>query len=335
MNKSIAIIGAGSWGTALSQVLANNGYTVRLWAREKDVCEEINLKHKNSIFIPGVRLSEQIKSFTDIADALNDQRLILFVVPSQHIRTILMQASSYIGKDAIIVSAVKGIETTSLMRPTEIIKDVLGNAVTCAVLSGPSFAKEVAIGMPTAVTIACDDIQVARELQHALTCKTLRLYAADDTIGVELAGSLKNVIAIAAGICDGANIGKSARAALITRGLAEIMRLGVKMGAKIETFSGLAGIGDLVLTATDEQSRNRTVGFRIGKGEHIRDILNSMVMIAEGVQTSISVKKLSEKLNIEMPVSEEVYEILHKGKDARESIRSLLNRPLKDEHYGY
>jgi glycerol-3-phosphate dehydrogenase (NAD(P)+) len=333
--KRIAVIGAGSWGTALSQVLATSGYEVSLWAREEEICKSINTKHENILFMPGVLLSDKIKASTDIRQVLTGQRLILAVVPSQYLRATLTQATSYIENDAVIISAVKGIETSTLMRPTEIIKDVLGNSRTYAVISGPSFAKEVILGMPTAITIASERIQTARELQHTLNSQTLRLYAADDVIGVELGGSLKNVIAIAAGICDGAGIGKSARAALITRGLAEIIRLGVKMGAKVETFSGLSGIGDLVLTATDEQSRNRTVGFRIGKGENIKDIIRSMVMVAEGVETSVSVKRLSEKLNIEMPVCKEVYEILHKGKNARESIRSLLSRSLKDEHYGY
>ena len=335
MAKRIAVIGAGSWGTALSQVLATSGYEVSLWAREDEICKSINTKHENILFMPGVLLSDKIKASTDIRQVLTGQRLILAVVPSQYLRATLTQATSYIENDAVIISAVKGIETSTLMRPTEIIKDVLGNSRTYAVISGPSFAKEVILGMPTAITIASERIQTARELQHTLNSQTLRLYAADDVIGVELGGSLKNVIAIAAGICDGAGIGKSARAALITRGLAEIIRLGVKMGAKVETFSGLSGIGDLVLTATDEQSRNRTVGFRIGKGENIKDIIRSMVMVAEGVETSVSVKRLSEKLNIEMPVCKEVYEILHKGKNARESIRSLLSRSLKDEHYGY
>lgn len=335
MAKRIAVIGAGSWGTALSQVLATSGYEVSLWAREEEICKSINTKHENILFMPGVLLSDKIKASTDIRQVLTGQRLILAVVPSQYLRATLTQATSYIENDAVIISAVKGIETSTLMRPTEIIKDVLGNSRTYAVISGPSFAKEVILGMPTAITIASERIQTARELQHTLNSQTLRLYAADDVIGVELGGSLKNVIAIAAGICDGAGIGKSARAALITRGLAEIIRLGVKMGAKVETFSGLSGIGDLVLTATDEQSRNRTVGFRIGKGENIKDIIRSMVMVAEGVETSVSVKRLSEKLNIEMPVCKEVYEILHKGKNARESIRSLLSRSLKDEHYGY
>jgi glycerol-3-phosphate dehydrogenase (NAD(P)+) len=333
--KRIAVIGAGSWGTALSQVLATSGYEVSLWAREEEICKSINTKHENILFMPGVLLSDKIKASTDIRQVLTGQRLILAVVPSQYLRATLTQATSYIENDAVIISAVKGIETSTLMRPTEIIKDVLGNSRTYGVISGPSFAKEVILGMPTAITIASERIQTARELQHTLNSQTLRLYAADDVIGVELGGSLKNVIAIAAGICDGAGIGKSARAALITRGLAEIIRLGVKMGAKVETFSGLSGIGDLVLTATDEQSRNRTVGFRIGKGENIKDIIRSMVMVAEGVETSVSVKRLSEKLNIEMPVCKEVYEILHKGKNARESIRSLLSRSLKDEHYGY
>ena len=335
MDKRISIIGAGSWGTALSQVMSLNGYDVTLWAKEQEICDEINTKHTNRRYIPGVALSDKIKVTGTIEDAVAEQKLILLVVPSQYMRGALKPAAASIEKDAVIVSAIKGIETSTLMRPSQIIKDILGANTVCAVLSGPSFAKEVVSGMPTAVTIAADTIQTARELQQILNTKNLRLYAADDMIGVELGGSLKNVIAIAAGICDGANIGKSARAAIITRGLAEITRLGVKMGAKQETFSGLSGLGDLVLTATDEQSRNRTVGFKIGRGEHIKDILDTMVMVAEGVQTSISVNLLSEKLGIDMPVSAEIYKILHKGKDAKESIKSLLSRTLKDEHYGY
>jgi glycerol-3-phosphate dehydrogenase (NAD(P)+) len=335
VEKKIAVIGAGSWGTALSQILAVNDYTVSLWVREKELCNDINTKHINTYFMPGIVLSEKIRAFINIEEAIQKQKLLIIVVPSQYLRNIIKHAGSYREKDAIVVSAIKGIETSTLMRPTEVIRDVLGKDVICAALSGPSFAKEVIAGMPTAVTIASDNIQTARELQHALNTKTLRLYAADDMTGVELGGSLKNVIAIAAGICDGANIGKSARAAIITRGLAEIIRLGIKMGAKKETFSGLSGLGDLVLTATDEQSRNRTVGFKIGRGERIKDILDSMIMVAEGVQTSVSVKMIAEKLNIDMPVSTEIYEILHRGKDAKESIKSLLGRSLKDEHYGY
>ncbi len=335
VEKKIAVIGAGSWGTALSHILAVNDFTVSLWAREKELCDDINTKHINTYFMPGIVLSERIRAFSDIEEAVRKQKLLIIVVPSQYMRDVIKYAGLYIEKDTVVVSAVKGIETSTLMRPTEIIKDVLGNSVTCAALSGPSFAKEVIAGMPTAITIASDNIQTARELQHSLNTKTLRLYAADDMTGVELGGSLKNVIAIASGICDGANIGKNARAAIITRGLAEIIRLGTKMGAKKETFSGLSGLGDLVLTATDEQSRNRTVGFKIGRGENIKDIVRSMIMVAEGVQTSVSVKMISEKLNIEMPVSSEIYEILHKGKDAKDSINSLLGRSLKDEHYGY
>lgn len=335
MDKKLAVIGAGSWGTALSQVMANNGYNVFLWARRQQLCDEINTQHTNGRFLPGITLSENIKSLNNFKDTLAEQKVVFLVVPSQFMRSVLISAAPYIEHGAVIVSAIKGIETSTLMKPTEIIKDVLGTDAVCAALSGPSFAKEVVAGMPAAVTIAADDIRLARELQYILNAKSLRLYAADDMTGVELGGSLKNVIAIAAGICDGAGIGKSARASLITRGLAEITRLGVKMGAKKETFSGLSGLGDLVLTSTDEQSRNRTVGFRIGKGEHIKDILNSMIMIAEGVQTSLSVKLLADKSGIDMPVSAEIYEIIHKGKDARESIKSLLNRTLKDEHYGY
>ncbi len=335
MEKKIAVIGAGSWGTALSQALAGEEYAVSLWTRETELCDAINTRHINTHFMPGIVLSGKIRASTDIQEVIRKQRLVLLVVPSQYMRGVLKMAGPTLEKDAILVSAAKGIETTTLMRPTEIIHNVLGSHIICAALSGPSFAKEVIAGMPTAVTIASDDIGNARELQHTLSTKTLRLYAADDVTGVELGGSLKNVIAIAAGICDGANIGKSARAALITRGLAEIIRLGMKMGAKRETFSGLSGLGDLVLTATDEQSRNRTVGFRVGKGESIKDILGSMTMVAEGVQTSVSVKKIAEKLNIDMPVSAEIYEILHRGKNAQESIKSLLGRTLKDEHYGY
>ena len=334
MDKKLAVIGAGSWGTALSQVMANNGYSVSLWARRRELCDEINARHTNSRFIPGMALSGGIRSYNDFGDALSDQKVVFLVVPSQFMRGTLKSAAPYIKGDAVVISAVKGIETSTLMRPSEIVRDVLGAGAACAVLSGPSFAREVVGGMPTAVTIAADDIQTARELQYLLNTKFLRLYASDDMAGVELGGSLKNVIAIAAGLCDGANIGKSARASIITRGLAEIIRLGTRMGAKKETFSGLSGLGDLVLTATDEQSRNRTVGFRIGRGEKVKDILDGMIMVAEGVQTSLSVKLLADKLGVDMPVSVEIYEIVHRDKDAMESIRSLLGRPLKDEHYG-
>ncbi len=335
MDNKIAVIGAGSWGTALSQVMAVNGRNVHLWVREKELCDEINANHTNSRFMPNITLSDKIKAYNNIEDAVNGQKFIILVVPSQYMRDVLKSASFYIEKDAVIISAVKGIETSTLMRASEVIKDICGGQIAYAVLSGPSFAKEVVVGKPTAVTIASDNIHTARRLQHVLNTKTLRLYASDDIPGVELGGSLKNVIAIAAGICDGANIGRSARAAIITRGLAEIIRLGVKMGAKKDTFSGLSGLGDLVLTATDEQSRNRTVGFKIGRGEYIKDILNNMIMVAEGVQTSVSVKLLAKKFDTEMPVSAEIYEILHKNKDAGESIKSLLSRTLKDEHYGY
>lgn len=334
VEKRMAVIGAGSWGTALSQVFAANDYTVSLWTREKDLCDDITIRHINTHFMPGVTLSGNIHASTDIEQTVTGQEIVLVVVPSQYMRDVIRQAAPFIDKNARIVSAVKGIETSTLMRPTEIIRDIAGTHVTCAVLSGPSFAKEVIAGMPTAITIASDNIDTARQLQHALNTRTLRLYAADDMTGVELGGSLKNVISIAAGICDGANIGKSARAAIITRGLAETIRLGMKLGAKRETFSGLSGLGDLVLTATDEQSRNRTVGFRIGKGERIQDIVSGMIMVAEGVQTSLSVHRLSGKLDLDMPVSSEIYQILHQNKDARESIKTLLNRTLKDEHYG-
>lgn len=335
MDRKLAVIGAGSWGTAISQVMAINGYSVFLWARRTQLCDEINTQHTNSRFIPGITLSDGIKASNSFKDVLTGQKVIFLVVPSQFMRDVLISAAPYMEDGAVIISAIKGIETSTLMKPSEIIKDVLGSDAVCAVLSGPSFAKEVIAGMPTAVTIAADNIQLARELQYLLKTKSLRLYAADDMTGVELGGSLKNVIAIAAGICDGANIGKSARASIITRGLAEIIRLGVKMGAKKETFSGLSGLGDLVLTATDEQSRNRTVGFRIGRGEHIKDILGSMIMVAEGVQTSLSVRLLAEKFDMDMPVSAEIYEIIHRNKESKESIKSLLGRTLKDEHYGY
>ncbi len=333
MDKKLAVIGAGSWGTALSQVMAGNDYSVSLWARRKELCDEINERHTNGRFIPGIALSAAIRSYNDFHGVLSGQRIVFLVVPSPFMRDTLKSAAPYLEPGAVIVSAIKGIETSTLLRPTEIIRDVLGAEAACAVLSGPSFAREVVSGMPTAVTIAADDIRAARELQFLLNARSLRLYASDDVAGVELGGSLKNVVAIAAGICDGAGIGKSARASIITRGLAEIIRLGMRMGAKRETFSGLSGLGDLVLTATDDQSRNRTVGFRIGRGEDIRQILGGMVMVAEGVQTSLSVKLLADKLDVEMPVSAEIYEIIHRGKDARESIQSLLSRPLKDEHY--
>lgn len=326
-------MGAGSWGTAISELLAKSGYDVNLWARREEQCMEINSERTNGRYLPGVRISRKIKALSSIEDVVSTKKIIFVVVPSQHMRDVLKRALPYIEKDTIIISAVKGIENSTLMRPTQIIQNVLGRHVTVAVLSGPSFAKEVVLGLPTAVTISARDISIARQLQHLINVDTFRLYASDDVIGVELGGCLKNVIALSAGVCDGVGLGKNARAAIITRGLAEMIRLGVRAGAKKETFSGLSGIGDLVLTSTDDQSRNRTVGLRIGRGEKIDDIVRGMTMVAEGVKTSISVRALAKRYNVDMPVSEEIYRILNQGKEPKASIKSLLGRTLKDEHY--
>jgi len=330
---TIAVIGGGSWGTALAKVAAEKGHAVRLWIHEHPLVAEVREKRENSIYLPGVRLPETISPTNVFEEAVSGADMVLWVVPSHVTRRVLEKVSPLLSERHIVVCATKGVENETLLPMSDVLKTVLPGALhqRLAFLSGPTFAKEVAANLPTAATAAAFDESVGRAVQDALSGPSFRLYTNSDVMGVELAGAIKNVIAIAAGISDGLGFGNNARAALITRGLAEITRLGVSMGAQPATFAGLAGMGDLVLTCTGDLSRNRTLGMRLGKGEKLKDILAGMTMVAEGVQTARAVHHLAMKQGIEMPITEQVYRILYEEKDTATALRDLMGRSLKSE----
>jgi glycerol-3-phosphate dehydrogenase (NAD(P)+) len=325
----IAVIGAGSWGTTLASLLQEKEYDVTLWAHESEVAEEINARNTNSVYFPGVNLPAGLKATSSIEEAVRQARYILNVVPTQFTRSVFTEAARHLGSDAVIVSAAKGIEQKSLLTVSEILQEVTGKRV--AVLSGPSFAKEVIKKFPTAVTLAAEDLETGLILQEIFNTGYFRVYTHADIIGVEIGGALKNVIAIASGISDGLGLGHSARAALITRGLVEITRLGRAMGADPRTFSGLSGLGDLVLTCTGPLSRNYSVGVNLGKGMKLADILSSTRSVAEGVATSLSAYELGQKKGVEMPIVEQVHEVLYRGKDPESAVLNLMNRALRSE----
>ncbi len=335
MNRSgtIGVIGAGSWGTSLAHLLASSGYDVKLWVFEKDLCETIRQTRENNVFLPGFRLHERICPENTLESVVKSSSLILMVVPSHVYRGVVMNMLPHLRDDAVIVSATKGIETETLLTMSGIWKEVLPpqSRIPVLCLSGPSFAKEVIRDVPTAVTLAGDDIETTRKIQKVLSTNRFRVYTSLDKIGVELAGASKNVIALAAGVCDGLNFGYNTRAALITRGIAETSRLGVKMGAHPLTFSGLAGIGDLLLTCTGDLSRNRTVGLQLGQGKKLEDILSGMRMVAEGVITAKSIHFLAKRMEVDMPICEQIYRVLYEGKDPLRVVQDLMERDLKHE----
>ncbi|MDI1471118.1 MAG: NAD(P)H-dependent glycerol-3-phosphate dehydrogenase [Thermodesulfovibrio sp.] len=327
----IAVIGAGSWGTTLASLLSKKGFDVIVWAREKEIVDSINNKRENIVYLPGISLPESLICTDDLFEAIKKARFIINVVPTQFIRNVFSQLKNKINDENIIVSASKGIEKNTLKTPSQILEEILNKKIY--VLSGPSFAIEVAKEKPTAVTISGANIKERLLLQEIFSTHYFRVYEHDDPIGAEIGGAVKNVIAIASGICDALELGNNARAALITRGLHEIMRLGKKMGAKERTFSGLSGLGDLFLTCTSTLSRNYTVGYRLGKGETFEEITKSMRSVAEGVETSQSAMELSKKLEIEMPITEQVYQVIYEGKDPKKATDDLMNRTLKPEFY--
>ena len=333
MTEKIGVIGAGAWGTALAMLLADQGQDVTLWMYEKDLAEEMARTRENRVYLPGFTLPPSIAVTSSLESAVKDKSLLLSVVPSHTVRTVTKQYATFLPKNAVIVSASKGIEIDTLMPLSEIFKDVLPREFHSRLcfLSGPSFAKEVAQKMPTAITLACYDPAIGKRAQEVLSNSYFRVYTNQDVIGVELAGSLKNVVAIAAGALEGMGFGYNTTAALLTRGLAEMARLGVAMGGKLTTFSGLAGMGDLVLTCTGGLSRNRTLGTRLGKGEKLDDIMKGAKTVAEGVKTSKAARDLAGKFNIEMPIVDEVYQILYEGKDPRLALKDLMTRELKEE----
>ncbi len=326
----IVIVGAGSWGTALGKIWAEKGHRVKLLARRKELAEVINSRRENPDYLPGIVLPESLRAETEPSVVLKGGDLIVWAVPCQKLRDVALLLRDYLPSAKPMLSAVKGLEVETLKTPVEILEEVFGEG-NFLVLSGPSFAAEVARGLPTAVVLAGEEKSALSEWQEALSCPGFRIYRSHDRRGVELCGALKNVMAIAAGICDGLELGLNARAALITRGLAEIMRLGLKLGANPLTFSGLAGLGDLVLTCTGRLSRNYRVGFRLGKGEELSTILRTLGQVAEGVETVKAVKKLSDRLNLEMPITKAVFQVLYEGEPPQQALTKLLSRPLKAE----
>jgi glycerol-3-phosphate dehydrogenase (NAD(P)+) len=332
-DDKIGVVGGGSWGTALANLLATKGYLVDLWVYETTVKDDILSHRENRTFLPGIRLSSRLTPWNDLADVVAGKDMVLVVVPSHLVRHVAAKMAPHLSDNAIIVSASKGIENKTYLTMTRVLGETLpkipkGNF---AVLSGPSFAKEVARSVPTVVTVASDDLKVAEIIQHVFATPFFRVYSNDDPLGVELGGSVKNVIAIAAGIIDGLGLGLNTRAALITRGQTEIRRLGLKMGANPRTFTGLAGIGDLILTCTGDLSRNHMVGKKIGRGEKLVHILSRMNMVAEGVKTAESVYNLSRSLDVEMPICHEIYHILYDDVSPNEALMRLMTRDLKRE----
>jgi len=330
--EAVAVIGAGSWGTALTRPLTEQGREVRLWGHRPEQVEELRRERENRAYLPGYRLDDLVRPTVDPAAAVKGCNHVLMVVPSHVFRDVLLRLAPHLAPGVHLISATKGIENDTLMTMTGVMADVLPEAsYRPVVLSGPSFAREVARGLPTAVTVAAPDIDTARCCQKILSTERFRVYGATDIIGLELGGALKNVIAIAAGICDGLGYGTNTRAALITRGLAEIARLGVAMGANPLTFAGLGGLGDLVLTCTGDLSRNRTVGVKLGLGDRLADILAEMRMVAEGVKTTASAWALARRQGVDMPILEQVHQVLYRDKPCDDAVRDLLGRDLKDE----
>jgi len=334
--SQIAIIGAGAWGTALSIVAGRNGaHRVRLWAHEKEVCESINARHVNDLFLSGQTIPESVWATNDLAEALQNATIVVSVMPSNHCRRLFERMRPLLRPEMLFVSATKGLEDGSHLRMTEVITQVLDDQPwrpRLGAMSGPSFAKEVARGDPTAITIASKDAELAQVAQQAFSDPRFRLYTNEDVVGVELGGSLKNVIAIAAGGCDGLGLGHNSVAALITRGLAEITRLVVACGGQRETMAGLAGLGDLVLTCTGGLSRNRSVGVELGHGRPLPEIIAGMHgMVAEGVLTTNAALGLAKAKSVEMPITEKMYAVLHDGKSPRDAMHELMTRSVKSE----
>ena len=326
----LAVLGGGSWGTALGAHLARSGHAVRLWLRTAEVARAINERRENPIYLPGVALPAGLEATTDLAAAVSGAETAFVVIPSEYCRAIYRQLRAVAPPALVVVSATKGIETGTLSRMTEVAaRETPGHPL--AVVSGPSFALEVARGQPTTVVVAAADLSVAEAVQRVLSSRTFRAYSSDDVVGVEVAGALKNVIAIAAGIIDGLGYGHNTVAALITRGLAEMTRLAVALGGRADTLSGLAGLGDLVLTCTGGLSRNRRLGQALGAGRTLADAVSGTNMVAEGVRTTLAACALSDRAAIEMPIARQMQAVLYEGKPPRDAVEELMLRTLKRE----
>jgi glycerol-3-phosphate dehydrogenase (NAD(P)+) len=328
-----AVIGGGSWGSAFARYLGTIGLPTRLWIKEEDILREILSSRENSVFLPGYPFPASVGFSNDLRETASYGDIVFVAVPSQYCRSVYGRMASGLRKGQIVVSLTKGFDKATLMRMSQVMEEVFRPHVLpkLAVLSGPSFAKEVAAGHPTALVVASRDPAAAREVQQLISSVTIRAYTSGDVTGVEVAGALKNVVAIAAGIVDAMRFGLNSRAALITRGLVEITNLGIALGARKETFSGLAGIGDLVLTCTGELSRNHRVGHELGKGRTLREILAGMRMVAEGVHTTVAARRIARALGVEMPISEQIYQVLYRGKAPKQVVEELMTRTLKAE----
>lgn len=331
----IAILGGGSWGTGLAVVLANSRrkHEIRLWVRAASLADSIERDRENKKYLPGIPIPPSVKASSDPENSVRDAQIVVGAVPSAHTRSIFALALPHLSRDAAFVSATKGLEPATHLRMSEVLSQVINARFLpqVAVLSGPSFAAEAAQGHPTAVVLASADASLGAFLQEEFSGPTFRLYTNDDVLGIELAGAMKNVMAIAAGACQGLALGANSLAALITRGLAEMTRLAVALGGKPETLSGLAGMGDLILTCYGTQSRNRRVGFELGQGHSLQQILAGMTMVAEGVGTTAALLALAKENHLELPITQQVHSILHLGNSPREAIRAIMERPLKRE----
>jgi len=333
VSVSVSVIGGGGWGTALAVTLARTHDPVRLWVFEPDLAETIRMDRSNPIYLPGIAIPPQVVPSASLEDTLEGADIVVSAVPSHVCRGVFSKMQPFLQPEAILVTATKGIENGTLMRMSEVIQDVIGPGIRprVAAISGPTFALEVARAEPTALVVASPDDELRSELQQELSTPGFRLYTNSDIVGVEIGGAVKNIIAIAAGVVSGMNLGHNAIAALVTRGLAEIMRLAEACGGRRDTLAGLAGLGDLVLTCTGQLSRNRQVGVALGQGIQLEEIVSNMRMVAEGVRTSQSAVTLARRLGVEMPIAEEVYSILYENKNPADAIKALMERELTEE----
>jgi glycerol-3-phosphate dehydrogenase (NAD(P)+) len=329
--SQLAVLGAGSWGTALALALTPRFETIRIWSHDAARADEMQWQRENKRYLPGFKLPYQVSFSSSLKTTLAEAQQVLCVVPSRFLRNVIKEAAPYISNNIPVISATKGIEDKTLIRMSEVIAQHIRYPQRIAVLSGPTFAREVAAGEPAAIVIAAEQTAVAEYIQHTLATKTLRLYASLDVVGVEIGAALKNVIAIGAGICRGLGLGSNSVAALITRGLAEVTRLALVMGGSPRTLSGLAGLGDLVLTATGDLSRNRAVGYKLGQGKTLQQILAESPMVAEGVPTCRAAHELGIKHGVDLPIIHRMYHVLYENKDPLVAIRELMDRPLTSE----
>lgn len=331
---TIAVIGAGSWGTALSLLLAGKGYQVDLWVHDRDLCDVLNRERENRVYLPGFQLPNNIHCSHSLREVVTNKKIILVVVPTHVLRSTLNAVKTFIDPDCLIINASKGIENESLLPIHKVIEETIPAFDALAVLSGPTFAKEVAQGNPSAIVAAALRQETAERVQTIFGTDKLKVFTSTDLMGVEIGGALKNVIAIATGISDGLQLGLNTRAALINRGLVEIIRIGTAMGAKPETFSGLSGMGDLVLTCTGDLSRNRTVGLKLGQGLKLDEITSSMKMVAEGIRTVTSAYQLKNKFDIQASIIEETYRVLHEGKPPQQALQDIMDVEITSEFTG-